>query len=237
MEEVAEAARCLGVHLNSAGEGEMKPPVKKHPKIHPSVLQQVRKVAAVAKEAPSTVEVKQYDAKEDTEAVAVKVENGDLELGSLIKVSLEEKHYCPICHDAFKTKIYLRRHMKRKHKGQTNDTSEESNNGFDRFKCSFCPKTFKNKKSLPKHRRKMHPSMKQRKVPQIPKCPFCEQTFSTRKLLRVHKVSKHPGMVNEGELSCGYCPGVFKGRFLEVPIKYKHPGKYTGTFKEISSVS
>ena len=235
MEEVAEAARCLGVHLNSAGEGDMKPPSKKPPKIHPSVLQQVRKVAAMAKIATSTVEMKQDDAKEDTEAVAVKVENG--ELGGLRKVSLEERHSCPICHDAFKAKIYLRRHRKRKHTGQTDETPAESINGFDRFKCSLCPKTFKNKKSLPKHRRKMHPGLKQRKVPPIPNCPFCEQTFSTRKLLRVHKVSKHPGMVNEGELSCSYCPGVFKGGFLEVHIKYKHPEKYTGTIKKTSSVS
>ena len=51
MEEVAEAARCLGVHLNSSGKGEKIPtktltPPKQPQNIHSSVLLKIKIVAA-----------------------------------------------------------------------------------------------------------------------------------------------------------------------------------------------
>ena len=122
--------------------------------------------------------------------------------------------------------------MVRRHEGQLVESTDDHVDVLNRFKCAFCPKTFVNKMSLPRHKRKCHQDLKRESVSLGPKCPFCKQVIGNRKAIRKHKQRMHPGMVNEGEVSCKYCPQIFKEGFLDHHIKFKHKQPTQAAYEE-----
>ena len=237
MEEVAEAARCLGVHLNLGKGGKMPvtilPPPKQPHRILPSVLQQVTTIADVAQKFSPNVKQIQENAEENenVEASSVIVKQEDTEFkGSEFGGSLLRRPICQSCHKTFKTRRNLRKHMLRKHKGQLVESKDDHVDISNRFKCVFCPKTFANKLSLPRHKRKCHQDLKNRMVSLGPNCPFCKQFIGNRKAIRKHKQTMHPGMVSEGEVSCEYCPRIFRAGFLGHHVKFQHKELTLGGF-------
>ena len=83
--------------------------------------------------------------------------------------------------------------------------------------------------SLPRHKRKFHQKFK-KKTLTGPNCPFCKQVIGNRKAIRKHKQTMHPGMISEGEVSCEYCPGIFRAGFLGHHIKFQHKEMTLGGF-------
>ena len=199
VEEVWEAARCLGVNINLSqlAQKSTRPPQKEHTQHQ----KQVNKGPAMENKSVLS-KINKNDRENITwengiKAVQVKkeseIKNKELEGNKHVE---NISFICEVCKQKLESKKILRRHILRKHKDLVPNMDEL----FCKVLCKYCPKKFRTKRARYYHKTKMHPGMKKEKLAGPPKWPFCKKLFKTKRTLNIHKHKMHTGMVDQGTL-------------------------------------
>ena len=211
---MGQAARCLGVNLNLAGEDKIETPYQLTlPELH------------VDANPPLSIQSKNSSSfskcvqKVEMRGPSVKIE-GHINEGykkeatNQIDITSNTRFSCKVCHKSLKDENTLSYHKCQEGKIYS-------------VKCQFCDQTFLSKKKLANHKFVKHRHIKQDKVVEPPFCTVCEKVFCNTKYLRKHQRKAHQDMTKEGEVSCGFCFGFYKEAFLSYHINLKHLKKKT----------
>ena len=230
---MGEAARCLGMNINSSQLAQKST----KPSQHTQHQKQVNKGKAVDIKSVLTSQGRQIN---ENESGNITWENG-IETVQVKKESerenqeLERSHHvenisfsCEVCNQRLESKKILRNHILSKHKGLVPNMDEL----FCKVLCKYCPKKFRTKRARYYHKTKIHPGMKKKEFAGPPKCPFCAKLFKTKRTLIAHKHKLHKGMVMEGQVTCEFCPDAFENGHLSAHIKSKHSEEYTEKLKK-----